>query len=1331
MSNLSPTFRCVWLVIVICRMVMTTLASEGLKRDLQTTTTNFNFSSTSFSGLTYTDGGLTLTLDNAQIHDPDGGFLRIDNNNLVTITGSITPHPTDTQYPYTISAWIYLDRNDAVTGVTMFCLPLQGIYTSISASLITITCCGRIERNTDDFYIHFDCRYAGSSRFTRYTTQTIASNSSWHYFSYKFLARGASFAPTTSSDIQVEFWDDSGAPQVVDISTSSTSHQNIQSTYSIGFIYNGSSRVNRFSGLIYRLQISNFIEPARTGTRQDFISYAKDLYHLYFDLTSSVQNEHYGNTVRNLALVNKGGILTNTSIYIKEIETATTPTLVTNLGWITYYYTAVYETDLIQFDSATKYTFETDVFCYESYCRMLLFFLSKFMIMPYLSFLKELPILRVSPTLLRYSTDDVVGQTIIIGDGYTEIAGEDYDTYHRLPRNLWTKFILTVRVLSSTSQEICYYHKPIHNSSDSVGTPILYQNCTVISDVILEPTIFLRILSNRIIISNIKLFKSYLTSQSVELDYGLYQEAGDVKFEFSQNYSPYPASNTSTDVCRDLVTPNEVCQWSETQILTGGYYSYYSRRYIRYNYTQVSKICPDYYSPYGDYCYEDCGDGYISSSPQTMPCDDGNLANGDGCTDQCTVEDDYFCVITDLNKSYCRLKCGSGVYNPPDEQCDDNNNINGDGCDSNCNIETDYTCTHSATSPSYCIHHCGNGVRDFGEECDDNNSLSFDGCDNECKREFNYICNPDGSGVDVCVSEHFPPIITTNSHNTQLKEISYTFNDTMKNVSFTEEDIGCEFYGPSGDYTLQCNAVLQSDTQIKLKYSVSPAIIGGAGEILVVKLLKITSFKSSNLIPIATEYEYRYGFNTIEASEQAQAAGSGTSYTFIFSFAISLSISLLTGGSMELMWSLANTLQIVFILGLLNLYFPANLSAMFSYLKYSNFDNPVTEMLSSFALESISIISAPISPGFEELGFSSTSFLINSLDKIFLLLFLGLLVLFIYLLYSCLKKKSTWFAKKIKKMDSALRYESCTRLIVEMSMNLSVSIMINIFYGKAEGAIGISSYIFALCLLCFMILVAIYATAFPAYYYSAIKIYPEKFERHCFLFSEFKTSKPECLQYYSYFVIRRMLLAGVIVCLRQTNLLQLICVVVLFYSVCKYQLIYKPYKCQATNFLCCVNEIFLLVLSLIFFAFKSPGDPNTIQLFGFIASGCLIVFFLINWAVIFPLKIKDFCTFIKKKCRKKTPDEIEHERRKEFIKNHLKKLEEIRNNSNTIDSRKPRILAGLNEAEFDRQFREGVVKKYTPSIPIKTPNIPLNDPSYRQIFPKDFLKAPHPHISNS
>lgn len=73
--------------------------------------------------------------------------------------------------------------------------------------------------------------------------------------------------------------------------------------------------------------------------------------------------------------------------------------------------------------------------------------------------------------------------------------------------------------------------------------------------------------------------------------------------------------------------------------------------------------------PYGGVVPAQCGNGILETP--TEQCDDGNLVNCDGCSNQCTNE---------LNV------CGNGKLELC-EECDDGNLLNGDGCSSSCTIE--------------------------------------------------------------------------------------------------------------------------------------------------------------------------------------------------------------------------------------------------------------------------------------------------------------------------------------------------------------------------------------------------------------------------------------------------------------------------------------------------------------------------------------------------------------------------------------------------------------------------------------------------------------------
>lgn len=92
-----------------------------------------------------------------------------------------------------------------------------------------------------------------------------------------------------------------------------------------------------------------------------------------------------------------------------------------------------------------------------------------------------------------------------------------------------------------------------------------------------------------------------------------------------------------------------------------------------------------------------CGNGIVDANEQ---CDDGNLANVDGCSSACRVESGYYCTGS---PSSCVSTCGDGFVAFGIEQCDDGNKINTDGCSSSCTVEQGFICI---SSPSVCTKTC-------------------------------------------------------------------------------------------------------------------------------------------------------------------------------------------------------------------------------------------------------------------------------------------------------------------------------------------------------------------------------------------------------------------------------------------------------------------------------------------------------------------------------------------------------------------------------------------------------------------------------------------------
>ncbi len=77
-----------------------------------------------------------------------------------------------------------------------------------------------------------------------------------------------------------------------------------------------------------------------------------------------------------------------------------------------------------------------------------------------------------------------------------------------------------------------------------------------------------------------------------------------------------------------------------------------------------------------------------------------------------------------LNITQCPLSiCGNGAVEAG-EQCDDGNTANGDGCSASCQTEAPIV--------------CGNGILQNWEECDDGNTIPGDGCSSVCISERYY-----------------------------------------------------------------------------------------------------------------------------------------------------------------------------------------------------------------------------------------------------------------------------------------------------------------------------------------------------------------------------------------------------------------------------------------------------------------------------------------------------------------------------------------------------------------------------------------------------------------
>ena len=468
-------------------------------------------------------------------------------------------------------------------------------------------------------------------------------------------------------------------------------------------------------------------------------------------------------------------------------------------------------------------------------------------------------------------------------------------------------------------------------------------------------------------------------------------------------------------------------------------------------------------------------------NPRVAQWDDGNFVNGDGWDSSCMIESGYIWILdSSLNNKSLWIKAwGNGVIDTSyNENWDDLNTRPGDGWSSDCRIESGFKWDDPIPNvPSYCYPNWGDGVKDISpnfEEWDDGNNFDYDGCSKDCKTEFNYNWTYDSNKkADVCKTVYDPPEILNSTFNSKSNQITVNFNQTMLNQTVSLTDLTIDISGPNSPHKISWSSQF-INSSYQMSFTSTPALVGGIGEVITVQLINVGRFKSIKKIPIKSFAELKFNVMSFEPNQSTQAAGSGASYTFIVTGIISIIIGVLTGGSIELMWSLANTLQILFFFGMLNLYYSADLLTMYSFMKYSNFDNPASDYLSSKTTVVFKFIQNPVSDSFSNLGFESTEIISNCLDKLFMILQMLVILAGLFVLYILVRNKTNKFANFIKQKDINLRYEGITRFFVELILVISVANFINLVNGNFGNVFEIISYLFSIILLIMTFALIIY-----------------------------------------------------------------------------------------------------------------------------------------------------------------------------------------------------------------------------------------------------------------
>ena len=364
--------------------------------------------------------------------------------------------------------------------------------------------------------------------------------------------------------------------------------------------------------------------------------------------------------------------------------------------------------------------------------------------------------------------------------------------------------------------------------------------------------------------------------------------------------------------------------------------------------------------------------------------DDGNLKNGDGWSNLCVVDYGWDCSGGNtLLPDYCSTLWGDGILVTPYEQCDDGNRASGDGwsvfwiIEENCywttnlsapinsiwseywgdcknmyilpwddgNTKNDDGCSSSwvvetgfkweggsPTKRDTWTEIWGDGIDLGHNECVDGNLNNGEGCSSTCEFESCYEWKGGNStSVDVWSELHIiPSVKTISASNTIEIEFSHEMNKT--DITLNDLSISIPY-----DYTIifDWRAYYSNNKTLTINFNVYTVLTGK--EQIKIKFINYKVWRGPFGGCLTKDQLSVNAQNSLASSvEAANSISKATEYSTYFGIIVTATLVLIGGGSLEMIWALINTLQLISYLPLMTTYFPEPVKVMFQVLKFSN-----------------------------------------------------------------------------------------------------------------------------------------------------------------------------------------------------------------------------------------------------------------------------------------------------------------------------------------------------------------------------------------------------------
>ena len=272
-------------------------------------------------------------------------------------------------------------------------------------------------------------------------------------------------------------------------------------------------------------------------------------------------------------------------------------------------------------------------------------------------------------------------------------------------------------------------------------------------------------------------------------------------------------------------------------------------------------------------------------------------------------------------------------------------------------------------------------------------------------------------------------------------DLQISFSEDMIKVPLTELDISVRVYGPSDTYSFIWTAEYSDSKTVIIDTTFNTMLQGMRTELVVVELVKQDKFKSLNT-QRKVDIENKLTGYLNEEGEQLHTKVAGQTTLLLFLISVGLSaLSSFGGNSMEMMWGLLNTLQILYFISYIHVHFPTTLKDFFKYLRYANASNEYLSKFTYLIFPEEKFTQDEVNEKFGE-----KCFFLNSSDKIPVLAVCLLIFAFTFLFDKLNIKRSNKVLRILYKVVDYFKYNFFIRFGLEIFLELFLNALINLYF---------------------------------------------------------------------------------------------------------------------------------------------------------------------------------------------------------------------------------------------------------------------------------------------